>query len=184
MKKYGFINNLGELKIIQTSIYKGEGNYVGITRNGWAYIYLGNESKRLTREELISHLNLTPEQVDSVIRSRGKIEFDSSKGNGEKPVDIQSNVEKFEITQQVKAEKKDTQVGREMSDAKASVDAPSEVEFDKEPSGAVSLDKSEIKSLSLKNQVKYLRNRVKWFEDNYVSKDQMIEILQTILQEK
>lgn len=181
MKKYGFINNLGELKLIQNSIYKGSGKFVGITRNGGAFIHTGTESRQLTRDEIRTYLNLTPEQVDSVIRSRGKVDFDLPKGDGNfKP----TSIEKFENTQQVRVENKDTLAGREMSITKASVDDSNEVNLDQGLNDSVSLGQSEIKSLSLKNQVKYLRNRVKWFEENYVSKEQMIEIMQAILQEK
>jgi len=188
MKNYGFINNLGELKLIQNNVYKGDGKFIGITRNGGAYIHTGTESKQLSREEVGSYLNLTPDQVDSVIRSRGKVDFGSSKENGGSNM-LKSKesigVKKFENTQQVRAEIKDTPRGREKTDAKASTVEASKVNPDhKDFDGAVSLDKSEIKSLSLKNQVRYMRNRLKWIEENYVSKEQMIEIIQAILQEK
>lgn len=181
MKNYGFINNLGELKLIQNSIYKGSDKFVGITRNGLCYIHTGTESKQLSKEEVGSYLNLTPEQVESVVRSRGKVVFDSSKEN--KPF-VTPIVKKDASTQQVRAEIKDTQKGREKANAKASIVETTEVELEKAPEGIVSLELSEIKSLSLKNQVKYMRNRIKWLEDNYVSKEQMIEIIQSLLQEK
>lgn len=186
MKNYGFINNLGELKLIQNNVYKGTNKFVGITRNGLAFIHTGTEAKQLSREELSSYLNLTPEQVDSVIRSRGKVDFDLSKANGivaTQPAEV-IGVKKFENTQQVRAEIKDTQEGREKTGAKASTVDSSKVDSEVAPDGAVALDLSGIKALSLKNQVKYIRNRMKWLEDNYVSKEQMIEIMQAILQEK
>lgn len=185
MKKYGFINNLGELKMIQNSIYKGSGNFVGITRNGWAYIYTGTEPRKLTKEEVRQILNLTPDQVESVIRSRGKVDFGSSIGNSEDVFLTQPIIEKFEKTQQVRADIKDTQKGREKNHAKASVDDSNKVKKEQlQEEIPVSLDKSKLRSLSLKNQVKYLRNRIEWLEENYVSKEQMIEIMQAILQEK
>jgi len=187
MKRYGFINNLGELKLIQNSIYKGSDNFVGITRNGGAFIHTGTESRQLSRDEIGSYLNLTPEQVESVIRSRGKVDFDSSKENGvakAQPSTQSVEIKKSENTQQVRVDIKDTQMGREMYDTKASVDDSNKVDPNLDFDGSVSLGKSELKSLSLKNKVNYLKNRIKWIEENYVSKEQMIEILQAILQEK
>lgn len=186
MKNYGFINSLGELKVIQNDIYKGEGFFVGITRNGTPYVHTGTESRKITRDEMASYLQLTPEQADSVIKSRGKVQFDSSKDNGlAKANPLESNgVKKLSLAKQAKVENMDTQLGREKSETVASGLVGSEVESTDIYSGAVSLEKSELKSLSLKNQVRYMRNRLTWFEDNYVSKEQLMEIIQALLGEK
>ena len=186
MKNYGFINSLGELKVIQNSIYKGDGYFVGITRNGTPYVYSGTESRRITKEEMSSYLQVTPEQADRIIKSRGKVQFDSSKDNGlAKAKPLESNgVKKLSLTKQVKVENMDTQLGREKSEAVASGLVDNEVESTEIYSGAVSLEQSKLKALSLKNQVKYMRNRLLWLEDNYVSKEQLMEIIQALVGEK
>lgn len=186
MKNYGFINSLGELKVIQNNIYKGEGYFVGITRNGSPYIHTGTESKKITRDDMAAYLQVTPEQAEKIIKSRGKVQFDSSKDNGlAKAKPLESNgVKKLSPTKQAKVENMDTQLGREKSEAVASGLVDSEVDSTDIYSGAVSLEQSKLKGLSLKNQVKYMRNRIAWFEDNYVSKEQMMEIIQALIGEK
>lgn len=181
MKKYGFINNLGELKVVQTTLYKGMDKFVGITRNGLAYIHNGNEARQLTKEEVASYLNLTSAQVDSVIRSRGKVDFDVSKENS---APVSNNVKKSMETQHVKAETKDTLKGREMTDATTSTVSQGKVNIVEEQDETVSLDQSELKSLSLKNKVKYVTKRLKFIEENYVSKEQMMKIIQALMEGK
>ncbi len=186
MKKYGYINNLGELKLIQNNMKDSSEKFIGITKSGMFYIYTGSETKKLTKEEVGSYLNLTPEQVISIIKTRGKINFNSSKDGDEgvTPPSVIPDIKKSEINSQVRAEIKETQMGKEMTHAKASVVDSGKVDSEFIADGSTSLDVSKLKSLSLKNQVKYIRNRITWVEENYVTKEQMVEIIKTILQEK
>lgn len=156
MNKYGYINNLGELKLIQKSIYKGKGNYVGITKNGWAYIYNGTTSERLSKTELCSYLDLTPEQVDKVLKSKGTVKFDE-------PKKVEEVVnEKQEVGYLMKPKKKTS----------------------KKQSVSLDIEKDELDKMSSKNQIKYLRDKLVWLEENTVTKDQLIAVVAELMKDK
>jgi hypothetical protein len=79
MAKYGSINNVGELKIHQNS--NPNEVFIGINKNGFAYVFDGREAKKLTKEQLTAALQFTPEQIDKILKTRGTARFDFSKEN-------------------------------------------------------------------------------------------------------
>ena len=50
----------------------------------------------------------------------------------------------------------------------------------KDSKNTASLDKSNSRTISLKNRVKELSRRVEWLEKNTVTKEQMIQIVQSL----
>lgn len=74
MKQFGFINSPGDLKGIQTNLYKGEGLYLGVTKEGHMYVYSDGGFKRVQKDEAIQILNVTESQLDKIIRRKGQIE--------------------------------------------------------------------------------------------------------------
>ena len=184
MAKYGSINNVGELKILQNS--SPDEVFIGINKNGFAYVYDGREAKKLTRDQLKAALNLTPEQIDKVLKTRGTAQFDFSKEDsvGEKAVKSvkeSKRAEKLVKKQTVVAGNMDIPGGKEKSTvANAGVDSGKVNSFVDDSKNTTSLEKSNSRTISLKNRVKELSRRVEWLEQNTVTKEQMIQIVQSL----
>jgi hypothetical protein len=224
-QKYGMINNIGELKHIQTSMYKGEGFFIGITRNGFGYIYDGKITKKLTREEIGIHLSMNPEQVLQMLRKRDQLSFNSSK---ERAHDITNAFESVsdESTRVIEKgaaikesfrnmfsksktdtrnetlgggrtmENMDISVGREMSSDVTSqsnkVASKNQLKDIKHTvqktvnqaqdlvSDVLSFEESNEDKKSLKKQVRDLTKKVELLEQNMVTKEQMIKIIESL----
>lgn len=184
MAKYGSINNVGELKIHQ-NLNPNE-VFIGINKNGFAYVFDGREAKKLNKEQLTAALQLTPEQIDKILKTRGTAQFDFSKENSieekaVRPAKESRKVEKLVKAQTVVTENMDIPGGKEKSKvANAAVPSSKVNDSVKDSLEAVSLDKSNSRTLSLKNRVKELSRRVEWLEQNTVTKEQMIQIVRSL----
>jgi hypothetical protein len=177
MAKYGSINNVGELKLIQNA--NPDEVFIGINKNGFAYFFDGKQPVKITKEQLKSVLQLTAEQVDKVLKSKGTYQFDFFKDSSFK---IESRIAEKSLNKQtVVAKNMDIPGGKEKSiviDAGVNSD---KVGFsDEDFLDPASLNKSNSRTLSLKNRIKELSRRVEWLEQNTVTKEQMIQIIQSL----
>jgi hypothetical protein len=177
MAKYGSINNVGELKLIQNA--NPDEVFIGINKNGFAYFFDGKQPVKITKEQLKSVLQLTAEQVDKVLKSKGTYQFDFSRDSS---FGIESRIAEKSLNKQtVVAKNMDIPGGKEKSiviDAGVNSD---KVSFSDEDSlDPASLNKSNSRTLSLKNRIKELSRRVEWLEQNTVTKEQMIQIVQSL----
>lgn len=185
MAKYRSINNIGELKIIQNA--NPNEVFIGIHTNGFAFVFDGKDAKQLTRNQLKAALNLTPQQIDKVLKTRGKVQFDFSKEvsvgkKAVKPAIESKRAEKSVKKQTVVARNMDIPGGKEKSVAADAGVTSGKVSslLKKDLKNAASLDKSNSRTISLKNRVKELSRRVEWLEKNTVTKEQMIQIVQSL----
>ena len=193
MKNYGYVNNKGEVKQIQLNTYDGTGYYVGIDRNGFAYVYENALLKKLTKNEVASYLGLTSDQVSKLIKARGKIEFGSSReGDGiianvvskesKKSNVFSKRAKKTSPSLPVEEEEMDIPREREKSPTSRSAKRKDKVSLKKEAkTTALQNNKSEVPSLEEANSPKVsLKNRVKHIENNYVTKEQLIAVVEAI----
>jgi hypothetical protein len=225
LQKYGLVNNIGEIKLIQLNSYKGEGFFVGITKNGFAYIYDGKETKKLTKEEIGQHLSLNQEQVLQLLRRREQFSFDASKERSHDITNafesvsdegtrvIEKDVSSTNAFKQLFSKQKqdinnktaegghnvknmDISVGREMSSGHAhqstKVVTNNKASLGKQLiknviaqtqdsiSDALSFEESNEDKKSLKKQVRDLTRKVQQLEDQMVTKEQMIKIIESL----
>lgn len=190
MKQYGYINSMGEMKSLQAS-YQGAGEFIGFNRNGHAFIHNGFETIKISKKEIGERLGFTPDQVSLLIKNRGKIDLvsqsvsTSSKGETE--------VKKVEKTGAISGKKLDNAGRREKSSTKNAkvqpreVDPSSEIEAKKlagkQKIDEVSLD-DDFNKLTLKKKVVFLKKRIEYLEENYVSKEQLKSVVAEILKER
>jgi len=197
MKNYGYVNNMGEVKQIQMNTYDGEGYYVGITRNGFAYIYENELLRKLTKVEIGSYLGLTSAEVMQLLRSRGKIEFDSSKGSDVDGASVPTvvikkksllskvlskDVEKPLPDEVVVDAGMDNRKVREKPVKTRSSSKRDKVNAKKEiAQKAADVPSDEVSSLEESNKPKRsMKTRLKEIEKNYVTKEQLIEVVKSI----
>ena len=96
MKRFGFINSPSDLKGIQLNIYKGDGLYIGITKEGHLYVYNENGVTRIYKDDAMGILNMSSEQLDKIIRRRGNIE-ESDLSEGDVLVDAQTRKKSIDV---------------------------------------------------------------------------------------
>lgn len=184
MAKYGFINNFEELKTLQNKSL--EEVFIGINKNGFAYFFDGKKTIKINKDQLKLVLELTTEQIDKVLRSRGSFQFDFSKDSSVENLTVNSvnesrKSENLLRRQAVVTRNMDTPGGKEKSLVTDAEVDQSEVNFSFDDSlDAISLEKSNSRTISLKNRIKELSRRVEWLEKNTVTKEQMIQIVQSL----
>jgi len=197
MKNFGYVNNMGEVKQIQLNTYTGEGHYVGITRNGFAYVYENELLRKLSKVEIGSYLGLTSAEVMQLLRARGKIEFGSSKGSdvdgASVPTDVikkksllskvlSKDVEKPLLDEAVVDTGMDNRKVREKSGKARSVSKQDKVNAKKEiKQKKAEVLSDEVSSLEESNKPKRsMKTRLKEIEKNYVTKEQLIAVVKSI----